>query len=85
MAQQMIHHKMTKKFMISSMTSEQKLRYTNSPKTQFLQNFTKKKFMISSTQKTNAMPNKSPIINQCLPLNPPHPKISLQTSPLRRL
>ena len=49
MAQQMIHHKMTKKFMISSMTSEQKLRCTNSPETQFLKSFTKKKFMISST------------------------------------
>ena len=43
------HHKVTKKFMISSMTSEQKLRCTNSPETQFLQSFTKKKFMISST------------------------------------
>ena len=43
------HHKVTKKFMISSMTSEQKLRCTNSPETQFLKSFTKKKFMISST------------------------------------
>ena len=57
--------------MNSSMTSEQKLRCTNSPETQFLQNFTKKKFMISSTQKTNATPNKSPIINpMSLPKSP---------------
>ena len=33
-----------------SMTSERKLSRTTSPETQFLQNFTKKKFMISSTQ-----------------------------------
>ena len=32
------------------MTSERKLSRTTSPETQFLQNFTKKKFMISSTQ-----------------------------------
>ena len=60
------------------MTSEQKLRCTNTPKTQFLQNFTKKKFMNSSTQKTKAKPNKSPIIN---PMSPPKSPLSQKKPP----
>ena len=65
------------------MTSERKLSRTTSPETQFLQNFTKKKFMISSTQKTIATPNKSPTINPMAPLKSPSsqnqpPNVSLK-------
>ena len=66
-----------------SMTSERKLSCTTSCETQFLQNFTKKKFMISSTQKTNTTPNKSPIINPVAPPKSPSsqnqpPNVSLK-------
>lgn len=60
------------------MTSEQKLRHTNSLETQFLQNYTKKKFMISPAQKTNSMPNKSPITN---PMSPPKSPPKSQNKP----
>ena len=60
---------------VLSMTSAQKPSHANSPKTQFLQNFTKKKFtktkfMISTALKTNATPIKSPITNpMALPIS----------------
>ena len=57
------------------MTSAQKPSHANTPETQFLQNFTKKKFtkknfMISTALKTNATPIKSPITNpMALPIS----------------
>ena len=61
---------------VFSMTFAQKPSRANSLETQFLQNFTKKKFtkkrfMISTAPKTNATPIKSPITNpMALPISP---------------